>query len=65
MEQVATRWARGEPQYSVTKVGLDQLWELVSSDRLDTGERIALCLTLTELEGQRRRKRSDCAAAVR
>jgi hypothetical protein len=49
----------------VTKFGLDQLWGLVSSDRLDTGERIALCLALTELEGARREKHSECAAVIR
>ena len=51
MEQVITRWADGEPGYRVTQGGLDQLWDLVSANRLEDGERISLCLALTELEG--------------
>ncbi len=65
MEQVATRWARKEPGYRVTEVGLDQLWELVSTDRLETSERIALCVALSELETARRKAPTSCGAPVR
>lgn len=61
MEQVAPRWARGEPSYRVTRIGLEQLWELVGTDRLAMSERTALCLALTELEGSRRARLAHCA----
>lgn len=65
MEQVATRWARGEPDYRVTKGGLDELWELVAADRLEESERVSLCLALSELEATRRRTAPDCRAGQR
>ena len=65
MEPVVSRWASKEPRYRVTKVGVDQLWELVASDRLETSEQIALCLALSELESARRAKVADCASVVR
>ena len=60
MEQVVTRWADAEPGYRVTQGGLDQLWDLVSADRLEEGERISLCLALTELERLRSRRVGSC-----
>lgn len=50
MEQVISHRADGEPGYRVTRGGLEQLWNLVSADRLEDGERISLCLALSELE---------------
>ena len=65
MEQVVTRWADGEPGYRVTQGGLDQLWDLVSADRLEEGERISLCLALTELESARSERLGGCGARQR
>ena len=60
MKQIITGRADGEPGYRVTKGGLDQLWDLVSADRLEEAERISLCLALSELEGLRRRAVPGC-----
>jgi len=60
VERVITCWADGEPGYRVTQGGLDQLWDLVSANRLEDGERISLCLALTELERLRSRRVGSC-----
>ena len=65
MEQVITSWADGEPGYRVTQGGLDQLWNLVSADRLEDGERISLCLALSELESTRVEKLGNCGSRKR
>jgi hypothetical protein len=65
VEQVITRWADGEPGYRITQGGLDQLWDLVSADRLEEGERISLCLALSELESTRAERPDGCGARQR
>jgi len=60
LEQVITGRADGEPGYRVTQGGLDQLWDLVSADRLEESERISLCLALSELESSRTRLLAAC-----
>ena len=64
MQQVITRRA-GEPGYRITEGGLEQLWNLVSADRLEEGERISLCLALSELESRRLEKHRGCRARER
>jgi hypothetical protein len=64
LEQVITGRADGEPGYRVTQGGLDQLWDLVSADRLEEAERISLCLALSELERLRGRAVRGCEFRV-
>jgi hypothetical protein len=65
LEQVTTHRADDEPGYRVTQGGLDQLWDLVGADRLEEGERISLCLALSELESSRLEKLERCGARKR
>jgi hypothetical protein len=60
LEQVSSRWADWDPGYRVTQGGIDQLWDLVGADRLDEGERVSLCLVLSELERLRGRRVTGC-----